>query len=151
MPTGTEIKAVSSPTFWVRKNVSPDEALTNILPLSYNFTFEYLDSGNRWIGAFTVSVIQYFVSRGRWRDIAGGRGLLPGSCVLGLAFSCSCCMLRQQRGCAVISSCVLPSLSVTSVPQSRPGDHLSMALPAEAPSAPDFLPTVAFKSLCAHT
>lgn len=75
---------------------------------------------------------------------------LPGCCVLGLA-SCSCCMLRQQRGCVVTSSCVLPSPSVTSVPRSRPGDHLPMALPAQAPSAPDFLPTVAFKSLSAHT
>ena len=51
VPTGTEIKAVPSPTFWVRKNVSPEGALTNILPVSYKFTFEYLDCGSRWTGA----------------------------------------------------------------------------------------------------
>lgn len=71
-----------------------------------------------------VSMIQCFVSRGHWRDIAGGRGLLFQFLCAGFGLL----LFLLHVWYVVMSSGGLHSPSVTSIPHTGPGDYLSMAL-----------------------
>lgn len=79
------------------------------------------------------------------------KGASPSSCVLGLAFSCSCCLSGQQCECVGTFSGFPHGASVTSVPQPRPGDYFSIAFLTHTPWALHFMPTMVSQiPVCSH-
>lgn len=79
------------------------------------------------ISPLQLSMVLCFVSRGRWRDIAGGGGF---SCWLlsarfGFFLALDACLMCSANMWDIQSYTVLYSPSVTSVPQPRPDDYFS--------------------------